>query len=87
MDEPVQLDLFGWKPPKAKAKTEAQPKIDIENLPPYDPNAFHRVYEIKPDGSREWTAIWLSFQPTMPCSCSIATGTACASSTSSRAGM
>lgn len=31
MNEPEQLDLFGWKPPKAKVKTEDQPKIDIEN--------------------------------------------------------
>lgn len=60
MNEPEQLDLFGWKPPKAKGKTEAQPKIDIENLPPYDPNAFHRVYEIKPDGSREWVDSYLA---------------------------
>lgn len=52
--ETVQLDLFGYKPPK-KEKPAAQQATDIKsNLPAYDPNAFHRVYEIKPDGSREW---------------------------------
>lgn len=55
-----QLDLFGWEPPKQTAPPEPIPKHNLDGLPPYDPNAFHRVYEIKADGSREWVDSYTS---------------------------
>lgn len=35
-------------------------KIKINNTAPYDPNAFHHIYEIKDDGERELVASYTS---------------------------
>jgi hypothetical protein len=55
-----QLDLFGWEPPKPKQKEPEVTKADLEGLPPYDPNAFHRIYEMKENGEREWVDSYTS---------------------------
>lgn len=48
---PQQLELFRTplKPTKQVVNTER-----AESMPPYDPNAFHHIYEIKENGEREW---------------------------------
>jgi hypothetical protein len=54
---PQQLELFRTpqKPTEQVVNTER-----AKAVPPYDPNAFHHIYEIKENGEREWVDSYTS---------------------------
>ncbi len=54
---PQQLELFKTPPEPTKQVTNTERRYDTA---PYDPNAFHHIYEIKDDGEREWVDSYTS---------------------------
>jgi hypothetical protein len=54
---PQQLELFRTPPEPTKQATDTESRYETTK---YDPNAFHRIYEIKDNGEREWVDSYTS---------------------------
>lgn len=61
--ETRQLSLFDFDEPKQEESQSVKQREPLNN-PDYNPDLFHRIYEIKPDGTREWVNSYLAkFSP------------------------